>query len=44
MFYDHLSAHSLWLNWVDVDDDEDEVVLKYIYIMKLKIINRQGII
>ena len=20
MFYDHFSAHSLWLNWVDVDD------------------------
>ena len=28
MFYDHfLRAHS-WLNWVDEDDDEDEVGLK----------------
>ena len=29
MFYDHLSAHThSWLNWVDEDDDEDEVDLK----------------
>ena len=28
MFYDHLSAHSSWLNWVDEDDDEVEVGLK----------------
>ena len=27
MFYDHLSTRS-WLNWVDEDDDEDEVGLK----------------
>ena len=27
MFYDHFSARS-WLNWVDEDDDEDEVGLK----------------
>ena len=29
MFYDHLflRTHS-WLNWVDEDDDEDEVGLK----------------
>ena len=28
MFYDHFSAHSLLVNWVDEDDDEDEVGLK----------------
>ena len=29
MFYDHFSARSLLgLNWVDEDDDEDEVGLK----------------
>ena len=31
MFYDHLSAHpplTHWLNWVDEDDDEEEIGLK----------------
>ena len=28
MFYDHFLHDHSWLNWVDVDDDEDEVGLK----------------
>ena len=28
MFYNHFSARSLLANWVDEDDDDDEVGLK----------------